>query len=373
MSADYYETLGVSRESSPEEVKKAYRQLARKYHPDVNSAPGAEERFKDINAAYEVLSDPKKREMYNHYGTDTPPGFGGFDFGGAGMRDPFDIFGEVFGNLSGFGRGSRGGSRRGGDIRIAVDLTFEEAAFGVEREVEVKRQEPCATCSGSGAEPGTRPETCSECRGAGQVRRAQRTFLGSFVNITTCPRCNGKGSVVKSPCHTCNGSGRAVVTRRINVTIPAGVDDGITMRLSGQGEPGELGGMGGNLYINLNVKPHPYFKRRNNDVILEVQINLAQAALGNSIKIPTLDGTREINITAGTQPGAIYRLRGLGIPQLRGSGRGDQLIVVQVAVPTKLTEQQRELLQELGTTLGTEVVVEEKQTFADRIREALGL
>ena len=374
MNRDYYEVLGVPQEASQEEIKRAYRQMARKYHPDVSTETDAEERFKEVNSAYEALSDPEKRSMYDRYGTDVPNGFGGFDFGGG--RDPFDIFAEVFGNLGGFGgfgQTSRTGPRRGGDVRSSVEITFEEAAFGVEKEVDVQRQEVCPTCDGSRAEPGTSADQCPDCRGAGQVRHTQRTFLGSFVNIVTCPRCNGKGSIVAKPCHECNGQGRVYRRRRIKVAIPAGVDDGVTIRLAGQGEQGERGGPPGNLYVTLNVKPHTYFKRHNNDVILEMQINVAQAALGDSVKVPTLDGERQITMPAGTQSGAIFRLRNLGIPYLRGNGRGDQLIVVQVAVPTHLSTEQKELFQQLASTLGTEVVVEEKLGFVDRVKEALGL
>lgn len=374
MNKDYYEVLGVTRDSNQEEIKRAYRQLARKYHPDVSSEPNAEERFKEVNSAYEALSDPDKRRMYNAYGTDVPNGFGGFDFGGG--RDPLDIFAEVFGNLGGFGgfgQTGRAGPRRGSDLRASLEITFEEAVFGVEKEVDIQRQEICPTCDGSRAEPGTSAEQCPECRGAGQVRHTQRTFLGSFVNIVTCPRCNGKGAVVTKPCHECNGQGRVYRRRRIKVTIPAGVDDGVTMRDAGQGEQGERGAPAGNLFVTLSVKPHAYFKRHNNDVILEMQINVAQAALGDAVKVPTLDGERQITVPAGTQSGAIFRLRGLGIPHLRGTGRGDQLIVVQVAVPARLSAKQKELFQELAGTLGTEVVVEEKLGFVDRVKEALGL
>jgi molecular chaperone DnaJ len=374
MSEDYYETLGVQRDASQEDIKRAYRALARKYHPDVSDDPNAEERFKDVNAAYEVLSDPEKRTMYDRYGKDVPPGFGGFDFGG--MRDPFDIFTEVFGNLGGFGgfgRTGRSGPRRGNDIRSSLVIAFEEAAFGAEKEVDIQRQEACQTCKGTGAKPGTSPETCPECRGSGQTRQVQNTLLGSFVNITTCPQCQGKGTVVKTPCQECRGSGRVYAKRRIQVSIPAGVDDGVTIRLTGQGEPGELNGPNGNLYITLNVKPHEFFKRRGNDVILEMKINVAQAALGDAVNVPTLEGERKITIPAGTQSGAIFRLRDLGIPQLRGNGRGDQLIVTQVAIPTKLTAEQTDLFQKLSGTLGAEVIVEDKQSFIDRVREALGL
>ncbi len=374
MSEDYYETLGVQKDASQEDIKRAYRSLARKYHPDVSDDPNAEDKFKDVNGAYEVLSDPEKRSMYDRYGKDVPPGFGGFDFGG--MRDPFDIFAEVFGNLGGFGgfgRSSRSGPRRGNDIRSGLVITFEEAAFGAEKEIDIQRQEACQTCTGTGAEPGTSPETCPECRGSGQTRQVQNTLLGSFVNITTCPQCQGKGTVVKTPCQECSGSGRVYAKRRIEVSIPAGVDDGVTIRLTGQGEPGELRGPNGNLYITLNLKPHDFFKRRGNDVILEMKVNVAQAALGDSVNVPTLEGDRKITIPAGTQSGAIFRLRDLGIPHLRGNGRGDQLIVTQVAIPTKLTVEQTDLFQQLSGTLGAEVIVEEKQSFIDRVREALGL
>ena len=374
MSQDYYNTLGVSRDATPEDIKKAYRSMARKYHPDVSSEPDAEDKFKEINAAYEVLSDSEKRALYDRYGTDVPQGFGGFDFGAG--RDPFDIFAEVFGNLGGFGgfgRTGRAGPRRGNDLRTDLRITFEEAAFGADKEVEIRRQELCTVCQGSGAEPGSSPETCPECQGSGQTRQVQHTLLGSFVNITTCPQCQGKGSIVRTPCHECHGSGRTYQNRRIQVAIPAGVDDGVTIRVSGQGEPGEMSGPNGNLYITLNVQPHPYFKRRANDIILELKVNVAQAALGDSVTVPTLDGERQITIPPGTQSGAIFRLRGLGIPQLRGNGRGDELIVTQVDIPKHLSEEQKALFQQLGTTLGTEVIIEEKQSFVDRVKEALGL
>jgi molecular chaperone DnaJ len=374
MSDEYYSTLGVPRDASAEDIKRAYRKLARKYHPDVSKESDAEEKFKEVNAAYEVLSDPQKRSMYDRFGKDGLQGMGGFDFGG--MRDPFDIFAEVFGNFGnfgGFGRSGRGGPRRGNDLRTTLKISFEEAIFGAEKEVEVRRRETCPVCDGSGAEPGTSPETCSECNGSGQTRQVQHTLLGSFVNITTCPTCGGRGKVVKEPCHHCQGSGQTFATRQIQVSIPPGVDDGITIRVSGQGEPGEFNGPPGNLYITLDVQPHTYFKRRNIDIILELKINVAQATLGDTVTVPTLDGDRQITIPAGTQPGAIFRLRGLGVPQLRGNGRGDELIVTQVAIPKRLNDEQRELFKELAATLGTEVVVEDKQSFVDRVKEALGL
>ncbi|MGC9358127.1 MAG: molecular chaperone DnaJ, partial [Anaerolineae bacterium] len=366
---DYYSVLGVARSASQEEIKIAYRKLARKYHPDVSKEPDAEERFKEVNEAYEVLSDPEKRNMYDRFGTVTPGGMGGFD----GFRDPFDIFAEVFGfgGLGGFGFGTggrRSGPQRGRDIRTRVDITFEEAAFGVDREIEIQRMELCDVCNGSGAEPGTRTDRCPECNGTGQVRRVQQTLLGSFVNISTCPTCEGKGTVVKTPCHKCHGSGKVYRRRRIEVQVPAGVESGMSIRLAGQGEPGEHGGPPGNLYVTLNVKPHPYFKRQNDNVTLELQINVAQAALGGTVTVPTLEGDREIDIPSGTQSGNVLRIRDLGIPHLRGSGRGDQLVVIQVAIPKHLTTEQRELFKELAQTLGTEIVVEERQGFVDRLK-----
>ncbi len=367
---DYYNVLGVSRSASQQEIKKAYRRLARKYHPDVNGAEDAEERFKEINEAYEVLSDTEKRSLYDRYGT-VKPGMGGFD----GFHDPFDIFAEVFGNLGGFGFGSatRNGPRRGRDVRTRLDITFEEAAFGVEKEIAVQRQEACDRCGGTGAEPGTQPQRCTECNGTGQVRRAQQTFLGSFVNITTCPRCEGRGTIITEPCEKCNKSGKVYKRRRLSVRVPAGIDDGMSIRLAGEGEPGEHGGPAGNLYVNVRVKAHPYFKRRDNDVLVELKVNVAQATLGARVKVPTLEGEQEVVIPAGTQPNTVLRIRELGIPHLRGSGRGDQLVVVQVAIPTQLTDDQQVLFESLAENLGTEVIVEEKHSFVDRIREALGI
>lgn len=366
---DYYSVLGVPRDAAQEEIKKAYRQLARKYHPDVSTEPDAEERFKEINSAYEVLSDPEKRQMYDRYGTVSPIGNGFEDF-----RDPFDLFAEVFGNLGGFGFGQgRQGPTRGRDLRTSIEITFEEAAFGVEKTIEVQRAEVCDTCHGSGAEPGTRPERCNHCNGAGKVRHTQQTFLGAFVNITPCPTCGGSGTVVRTPCHGCRGTGRVRRTRRIPIRVPAGVEDGINVRLPGAGEPGERNAPPGDLYVSIHVQPHPYFKRRDNDVLVELKINVAQAALGATVQVPTLEGPQDITIQPGTQPNTVIRLRGLGIPELRGNGRGDQLVIVQVAIPTKLTETQRELFENLSQSLGTATVVEEKQSIVDRIKDVLGL
>jgi molecular chaperone DnaJ len=376
---DYYEILGVARGASPDEIKKSYRQLARKYHPDVNKETDAEEKFKEINEAYEILSDEQKRAMYDRFGHSGVGGAGGFgggfqDFGG--FRDPFEIFEEVFGGLGGFSRGGRqrrGGPRRGADLRYEMSLDFEEAIFGVEREIEVPRQETCNTCNGNGVEPGTSPIRCPECNGTGEVRRQ----TGFFINISTCPRCQGRGEIITSPCRECRGQGRIVKTRRLSVKVPAGVDNGTQIRLSGEGESGANGGPPGNLYVVIRVKPHAYFRRNEETVHLELAINIAQAALGDEVEVPTLDGKEMMNIPAGTQTGDTIRLRGKGVPRLRrdgsNAGRGDQLVTIQVRTPTNLTKDQRQLLNELGKTLDREVVPQKEKSFFDRIRDALGM
>jgi molecular chaperone DnaJ len=374
---DYYEVLGLAKGASPEEIKKAYRQMARKYHPDVNKEPDAEDRFKEVNEAYEILSDEQKRTMYDrfgHAGVGGAGGFGGFqDFGG--FRDPFEIFEEVFGGLGGFGRSrrQRGGPRRGADLRYEMTLEFEEAVFGLEKEIEVPRQETCNTCNGSGVEPGTSPIRCPECNGTGEIRRQ----TGFFINIGTCPRCQGRGEIITSPCRECRGQGRIVKTRRLSVRVPAGVDNGTQIRLSGEGESGTLGGPPGNLYVVIRVKPHVYFRRNEDTIHLELAINVTQAALGDEVEVPTLDGKEMMTIPAGTQTGDTIRLRAKGVPRLRrdGSnmGRGDQIVTLQVRTPTNLTKEQRHLLLELGKTLDREVIPQREKSFFDRIRDALGM
>jgi molecular chaperone DnaJ len=369
---DYYELLGVDRSASADDIKSAYRKLAREYHPDVSDDTDAEVRFKEINEAYQVLSDPEKKATYDRFGRVEPGGFG-FDFG---FRDPFEIFEEVFGGLGGFGfrTARQGGPRRGRDLRYDLKLTFEEAAFGCQREIEVAGLDSCPQCQGTGAEPGTNPVRCTECNGSGQVRQVQRSILGSFVNVATCPTCRGIGETIPIPCTNCQGRGRIRSTRRLQVNIPPGVDTGTKVRLAGEGEPGERGGPAGNLYVVLDVEPHPYFRRRGDDIIIEVNINVAQAALGTRIPVPTLEGEESIDIRPGTQPGAVVRLRGKGIQHLKRNGRGDQLVLIRVEVPSKLSREQRDLFEDLGTTLGSESIVEiEEPTLLDRIREALGL
>lgn len=369
---DYYEVLGVQRSASQRDIKTAYRQMARQHHPDVSDEPDAESRFKEINEAYQVLSDPNKRNVYDRYGhAGLEGGRGGFDFGG--FRDPFEIFEEFFGQGFGFSRGQRRGPRRGGDLRYDLRLSFEEAVFGCEKTIEVKRHETCPECGGTGAKTGTAPSRCPNCNGTGQVRQVQRSILGSFVSVTDCPVCHGQGTVVTEPCERCGGEKRITVTRELTVNIPAGVDDGTRIRLAGEGEAGSDGGPRGNLYIVLDVEPHPIFRRRDDDILVEVEINVAQAALGAEVNVPTLDGEETLTIDPGTQTDTVLRLPNRGVPHVKRSGRGDQLVLLRVAIPRKLSREQKELLRELGETLDSERVVEEKRGFMDEVREFLGL
>jgi len=365
---DYYDVLGVGRSATPTQIKKAYRRLARQYHPDVSEDSDAEARFKEINEAYEVLSDTDKRATYDRFGhAGTSMGNMGF-----GFHDPFEIFQEVFGKGFGFRSSTRRAPRRGADLRYDLRLSFEEAVFGCKKTIEVTRYETCEKCEGSRAEPGTSPVRCKECNGTGQVRRVQRSILGSFVSVASCPACQGEGMTIPIPCTECNGEGRVYVTREISVTIPAGVDSGTQIRLAGEGEMGERGGPHGNLYVVLEVEPHPTFQRRNDDILVELQINVAQAALGAEVQVPTLEGEEPLSIPSGTQNGTVLRLQDKGIPHLQRNGRGDELILVRVAVPTKLSTEQKRLLRELGETLEPETVWQEKRGFLDELREMLG-
>ncbi len=369
---DYYEVLGVGRQATEAEIKKAFRRLARQYHPDVNKNADAETRFKEINEAYEILSDREKRAMYDRFGHAGPQaGFGGYgDFSGFGGLD--DIFESFFGGMR-TGAAARRGPARGADLRYDLTIEFEEAVFGAEKEIVVPRHETCPQCNGSGAEPGTQPIRCPQCNGTGEVRRQQQTFLGSFVQVTTCPRCQGEREIVTTPCTECRGRKVIEVERPIVVKIPAGVDDGTRIRLAGEGEPGQRGGPTGNLYVVLHVKRHPHFRREGNNILLELGINVTQAALGDKVMVPTLDGDEELAIPAGTQTGETFRLRGQGVPYLRRSGRGDQLVMVQVMTPTKLDADQKKLLKELGKTLGREVVQQPEKGFFEKLKDAFGI
>ncbi|MAG34783.1 MAG: molecular chaperone DnaJ [Dehalococcoidia bacterium] len=346
---DYYEVLGVPRSATEDEIKRSYRQLARRYHPDVNRTAEAEERFKELGEAYEVLRDPKKRQVYDqfgHNGPRSPVGQGGADpFGFGGMADIFETF---------FGGGGtatrRPGPQRGADLKTSLLLEFEEAVFGGEREVQVTRDELCPACSGTGAEPGSEPTVCPTCQGAGQVRQVQQSLFGQVVTTGVCPRCRGEGRIIEQACRECSGSGHLQRTRTLQVTIPAGVDDGTQIRVSGEGDTGERGGPPGDLYIELEVAPHPFFRRDGSDIHLELPLDVAQAALGTEIEIPTLGGTERLKIPAGVQAGRTFRLRGQGIAHVRGGGRGDEIVTVRVVVPQDLTPRQRELFDELSAT-----------------------
>jgi molecular chaperone DnaJ len=374
---DFYDVLGLSRGASKDEIKKSYRKLARQFHPDVNKEAGAEDKFKEVQRAYEILSDEQKRQAYDSYGhAGVENGAGGFGAGGFGNIS--DIFEELFNVGFGGSRRRRGGPRRGMDLRSDLTITFEEAVFGVEKEIEIRRPELCSTCHGSGAKPGSNPITCTTCNGSGEVRRVQQSILGSFVNVTTCSTCQGSGELIPELCQTCNGQKQVMEVRSIKVKVPPGVDSDTQIRLTGEGGPGQAGGPPGNLFVVINVKKHEFFRRRGEDIYLDLHINVAQAALGDSIEVPTLDGDEPLDIPAGTQPGKVFRLRNKGVPRLdrsgRGApmGRGDQHVLIQVAVPKKLTDEQRELFQELSRTLGKEVVPRGDRGIWDQLRNALG-
>ena len=341
---DYYEILGLSKDTSAEDIKKTYRKLALKYHPDRNKEAGAEEKFKEISEAYAVLSDPEKRAQYDRLGHAGIDGqysaediFRNADFGGFG-----DIF-EMF-----FGGGRRGpmGPRRGSDLQYDLYISFEEAAFGVRKDIDIPRTERCSTCSGTGAKAGTSPKRCPTCSGTGQIRTTRSGLGMQFVSTTTCSTCHGRGQIVESPCPVCNGAGRVRNTRKITVNVPAGADSGMTLRLSGEGNSGDPGAPAGDLYVVLHVMEHRYFKRVDYDVISELPISFAQAALGEDVMVDTLYGKVKMNIPPGTQTHSVFRLRDKGIQHLHGHGKGDQLVRVVVKTPTKLTHEQKELLRQ---------------------------
>jgi len=369
---DYYEVLGVTRDADKNTLKKAFRKLAQQYHPDVNKTAEAELKFKEINEAYQVLSDDQKRAAYDRFGHAGVQGAGGFnnDFSG-GFGDFTSIFEELFSGVSGFSTsGGRGGRqpRRGADLRVDIKLTFEEAVFGVDKELEVPRLESCDRCGGNGAEPPTAPVTCSTCNGAGEIKRRQQSpIFGTVITASPCTTCSGTGEVIPSPCTKCRGQKRVQVTRTLNVKIPAGVDDGTKIRLVGEGEAGQLGGPPGNLYVVIAVQVHAVFVRDQFDLHLELPLNVAQAALGASVKVPTIDSEIELlDIPAGTQTGRTFRKRGQGIPYLQRSGRGDMVITVRVVVPTNLTAEQKELFRALAKTFGDETPGTQKGFF-DRL------
>ncbi len=377
---DYYEVLEVPRSATEDEIKRAYRQLARRYHPDINKTAEAEERFKELGEAYEVLRDPQKRQAYDRFGHNGPrspfgpggpggPGSGVDPFGFGGVADIFETF---------FGGGPttrRSGPQRGADIKMSLQLEFETAVFGGEREVTVTRDEPCPLCSGTGAEPGSELLVCPTCQGAGQIRQVQQSLLGQVVTRGVCPRCDGEGQIVEQACRECRGSGRMQRTRALQVTIPAGIDDGTQIRVPGGGDVGECEGPPGDLYIELEVAPHPLFRRDGQDIHLELPLDVAQAALGTEIEIPTLGGTEKLKIPAGVQAGRTFRLRGQGIAHVRGGGRGDEIVTVRIVVPQDLTPYQRKLFEELAATFETarppDQDGEAHKGFFDKLRDAI--
>ncbi|HEY3424137.1 MAG TPA: molecular chaperone DnaJ [Negativicutes bacterium] len=372
---DYYEVLGVSKTASDEELKKAFRKMARKYHPDVNrdNQKESEEKFKEINEAYEVLSSPERRAQYDQFGhaaTDGGAGQGGFGgFGqGGGFTDIFDMF---FGGQAGFG-GRQAGPEKGADLRYDMEITFEQAAFGVDSEVQIPRTEDCGSCQGSGAAPGTHPETCPQCKGTGQTQVIQNTPFGRMVNVKTCERCSGSGKIVQTPCKECRGHGKVRTKRKIEIKIPAGVDNGSRLRVARGGEAGTRNGPPGDLYVYIFVKPHKLFTREGSDVICEVPITFVQASLGDEMEVPTLDGKVKLKIPEGTQSGTTFRIKDKGIPHLRGHGRGDQHVKVKVITPQKLNERQRDLLQEFAKAGGDNINAEQKNFFK-KVKDAFGV
>ena len=377
---DYYEVLGVSKGASDDEIKKAYRKLAKQYHPDLN--PGdktAEAKFKEVNEAYEVLSDKEKRAKYDqfgHAGVDPNFGAGGYGGGFGGFTDMGDIdLGDIFGSFFGGGFGG-GGSRRNGPakgdtLRTSVTISFEEAAFGCEKEISVARSETCDVCKGSGCAPGTTADTCPDCHGSGVIRIQRGNGAFSFSTTAQCPKCNGTCKIIHSPCKTCNGAGTVRKNRKITIKIPAGIDDGQAISLRGQGGAGKNGGPAGDLIISVQVRPHPQFKRDGNAVYLEQPVTFLQATLGAELEIPTIDGKVKWNLPEGTQPGTTFRLRGKGIPNVNGRGRGDQFVTVDVQVPRNLSHEQKEALRAYGRAMG-ELPEEEEdgvKGFIDRLKK----
>lgn len=357
---DYYKVLGVNRGASDDELKSAYRKLALKYHPDRNpDDKESEEKFKEASEAYEVLRDSQKRSIYDQFGHQGLEGSGFSGFGG--FEDIFSSFGDIFEDFFGFGgrRRSRSRSQRGSDLRYDLTIKFMDAAFGIEKEIEIEKMEKCKTCDGNGCEPGTNPETCSQCQGSGQVSRSQ----GFFTVRTTCHRCRGTGQHIPNPCKQCKGVGQVLESKKVSIKIPAGVDTGSRLRLTGEGEAGIYGGPPGDLYVFIKVKPHEFFQRNEIDIICQVPISFVQAALGDKIMIPTLNGEKKLEIPKGTQPGDLFRFNGEGIPSLHGRRRGDQIIQVLVKTPTHLSKKQESLLKEFADL--------ETEKFSNKLKSLL--
>jgi molecular chaperone DnaJ len=362
---DYYEVLGIARGASDEQIKKAFRSLARELHPDVSDEPDAEERFKEVVEAYEVLSDSERRDVYDRFGHEGLRSGGftpNFDFGSLS-----DLFSAFFGDDL-FGAGARR-ARRGADVGAEIEIDLVEAAQGVTKQVPFQVAVPCDGCSGSGAEPGTSPVQCSGCGGAGRVQQVSRSVFGEFIRTHTCPRCNGSGRVIESPCKKCRGAGRVVEERRLDVDVPAGIHDGQRIRISGEGHAGLPGGEAGDVYVLVHVKPDPRFAREGDDIFAEVDLTMTEAALGTRLTIPTLDGEAELDFQPGTQPGEVHVLKGHGMPALHSSARGDHRVLVNVVVPRRLTVEQRKLLGEFAASTDEETYAAE-DGFFQRLKSA---
>lgn len=366
---DYYEVLGVEQGASKDEIKKAYRKLAREYHPDVNKADDAETKFKEAKEAYEVLGNEQKRAQYDQFGHagSQNGGFGGFgggaqDFGGFG--DIFDMF------FGGGGRQNPNAPQQGADLQYTMTLTFEEAIFGKDTEISIPKEENCDTCDGSGAKPGTKKETCSHCRGSGQLNQEQNTPFGKVVNRRACHHCQGTGEFIPDKCTTCGGAGRVKKNVNIQVSIPAGIDEGQQIRVSGRGEPGKNGGPPGDLFVVIMIQPHEFFNRDGDHIFLELPITFAQAALGDEISVPTVHGKVMFKIPAGTQTGKTFRLKGKGAPNVRGYGHGDQHVKVRVVTPTKLSDEQKDLLKQFNEMTTNEPLTEDDESFFSKFKKA---
>lgn len=373
---DYYEVLGVGKESSDADIKKAYRKLAKKYHPDINpNDQESEHKFREATEAYEVLSDADKRKQYDQFGHSAfsqgggPSGFGG------GFGDMGDMFGDIFSDFFGGGgrRAANNGPRKGSSLRASLEIKFEEAVFGTEKDINITVSDECDTCHGSGAKKGTHPETCSACGGSGQVRFNQQTILGTVASVRTCPDCQGSGKVIKEKCSDCHGSGYVKNKKKISVSIPAGIDNGQSIRLKGKGEPGENGGPRGDILLTMYVKPHKYFERHGNDIYYKMSISYAEAALGAEIEVPTLDGEVKYDISPGTQTGTRFRLRGKGVPYINSNkARGDQYVDVVVKTPTNLNDTQKDLLRQFAEASGEtgEFGDSKKKGFFNKMKDA---
>ena len=376
---DYYEVLGVQKTASADDIKKAYRSLARKYHPDLHpDDKDCAEKFKEVNEAYEVLSDPSKKERYDQFGhAGVDPNYGGGGFSGGAGFNPFGDMGDIFENLfgGGFGGGFGGSTRaradaprRGQDIDTTVTIEFMEACMGVKRDIKINRLDKCPDCKGTGASAGSTPQTCPECGGRGQVKVAQRTPFGVISSQKTCTKCGGKGKIVSNPCSKCGGNGRVRVSKSLSVDIPAGIDDGQMLRVSGQGDAGVNGGPSGNLNVGIRVKNHPLFEREEYDIHCEIPITYAQAVMGDELVVPTIDGNVKYSIGEGTQTGTVFRLKGKGVKKLQRSERGDQYVKVYVEVPKNLDKKQKELLKEFEASL-EDKNYEKKKNFFDKLKE----